>query len=359
MKARNFNIVTGIFILIGFLVFALPTIIIDPFFHYHAPLKKISYRLDMYDERYLNNGIVKNFEYNAIITGTSMTENFKTSEMEELFGVKAVKVPFAGGYYKEIGDNVTVAMTYHPDVKVVIWGLDMNSLIIDKDAPFHGIADQGFQYPYYLTNKNPFDDVEYILNKTILLDKSLEMIKYTKADGKTTSFDEYVAWGGELGKNAVLADYVRPETRADEVILSKANITTIRENLEQNVVEIAKKYPDTDFYIFIPPYSIVYWDQLERNGLVKYYIDALQVEFEELLKCENIKLFAFSNNFELVCNLDNYRDKYHYSAEINSKILRWMATGEPDYLIIMENYRDYLQGIQTFYQEYEYDTIFE
>ena len=44
---------------------------IDPYFHYHAPLPFVRYELN--NDRYQNNGIVKHFEYDAIITGSSMT----------------------------------------------------------------------------------------------------------------------------------------------------------------------------------------------------------------------------------------------------------------------------------------------
>ena len=74
--------------------------IIDPFFHYHAPLAIMEYPLR--NERYQNDGIVKHFQYDAIITGSSMTQNFKTSEFDELFGVTSIKVPFSGGSYKEL-----------------------------------------------------------------------------------------------------------------------------------------------------------------------------------------------------------------------------------------------------------------
>ena len=46
------------------------TALIDPYFHYHAPLDQLEYPLD--NQRYQNDGIVKNFSYNAMITGTSM-----------------------------------------------------------------------------------------------------------------------------------------------------------------------------------------------------------------------------------------------------------------------------------------------
>ena len=51
--------------------------IFDPYFHYHKPFPFVSYR--MYDERYMNDGISRHFDYDAVITGTSMAQNFKPS----------------------------------------------------------------------------------------------------------------------------------------------------------------------------------------------------------------------------------------------------------------------------------------
>ena len=82
--------------------FSAITIYIDPLFHYHKPLEKFNYPI--VDERYQNDGIVRNFEYNSIITGTSMVENFMTSEADEIFGSRFIKIPFSGGRYKEIND---------------------------------------------------------------------------------------------------------------------------------------------------------------------------------------------------------------------------------------------------------------
>lgn len=82
---------------------------VDPYFHYHAPdTDKYYYTLN--NERSQNDGISKHFAYDAIITGTSMTENFKTSEMDAIFGTDSIKVPYAGGSYKEINDNLEIAL---------------------------------------------------------------------------------------------------------------------------------------------------------------------------------------------------------------------------------------------------------
>ena len=105
--------------------------IFDPYFHFHKPFSFISYRL--YDERYINDGISRHFDYDAIITGTSMAQNFKTSEVDALFGVESVKETFSGAGYKELSENLDRALKRRPELKTVIWTMDANAILRDKD----------------------------------------------------------------------------------------------------------------------------------------------------------------------------------------------------------------------------------
>ena len=82
------------------------TAVIDPFFHYHKPLKQLEYPLERGKERYLNNGIIQNFDYDAAITGTSMMQNFKTSQFDDLFGTHSVKVTLTGDTYWAIDEEI-------------------------------------------------------------------------------------------------------------------------------------------------------------------------------------------------------------------------------------------------------------
>ena len=61
----------------GLLAFGGLVAAVDPFFHFHGPAEGLSYALD--SERYQNDGISRHFTYDAVMTGTSMTENFKAS----------------------------------------------------------------------------------------------------------------------------------------------------------------------------------------------------------------------------------------------------------------------------------------
>ena len=104
-------------ILLGGLIFiGAANFLVDPIFHYHAPLNKISYTMD--DERYQNNGIMKHFDYDCIITGTSMVENTKASLVDSLFDVKSVKTCFMGGSYREISENIRVGLKNNSKVEL-------------------------------------------------------------------------------------------------------------------------------------------------------------------------------------------------------------------------------------------------
>ena len=134
---------------------------VDPFFHYHMPLEHLAYPID--SERYQNDGISRNFTYDAVLTGTSMKENFKASRFDSLFGVSSVKIPYAGGYYKEVDQAVRRALSYNPQVKVVCRSLDRSFLFYQKDQ-----QNPAAPSPDYLTDDNPFNDVNYIFNKEVI-----------------------------------------------------------------------------------------------------------------------------------------------------------------------------------------------
>ncbi len=356
MSAKIYNIVLLIIISVFLMLIALPIVIIDPYFHYHKPLADFAYILE--DERHQNNGIVRHFEYNAIITGTSMTQNFKTSMFDEYFGTHSVKVTYAGAHFKEVNDNILVALEENPDIVCVFRGLDTGEIVKEEDLEFDGISTQGYVYPYYLLDSNPFNDVSYFFNKDIFYLMCRDIVN-TRAGNTTTSFDEYQSFreSSQTGKEVVLSTYVRPEYSDYIITLQEEERKIVIENIRQNVTSVAEAYPDVTFYYFFTPYSICSWDMLHQRGTVDYTIETQRVVIEEILKYPNIRLFSFDNDFDLICNLDNYIDAYHYSGNVNDKILYYINNGE--YEITRDNYQEYLLELHGFYNNYDYESIYD
>lgn len=338
------------FILAAFVLLAAFTIYIDPFFHYHAPQENLAYPLSDSNARYQNDGILRHFTYDGVITGTSMAENFKTSEADQLFDANFIKVPFPGGRYKEVNDNLKQVWASGKDIKYVIRCLDYSMLVEDKDSVFSGT-----EYPEYLYDNDPLNDVNYLLNKEVLY-KAFSVLLHTAAGGKTTDFDEYGNWSSTFSYGAEAILGYKLEERAETARrLTEDERSMILGNIRQNVTDLADKHPETIFYLFFSPYSICYWDLMDNSGDVDWMIDAEQVAIEELLKHSNIRLYSFCDNFDLVCNLDNYKDVAHYGEWVNSWILEWMR--EDQYLLTEQNYREYIDTIRDFYGSYDYDSL--
>lgn len=326
------------------------TAVIDPFFHYHKPLEGLSYPIN--NARYQNDGIVKHFAYDAIITGSSMTQNFKASEFDEIFGVNSVKVAYAGAYYKEINENLERAVESNSQIRYILRGLDYRMFLVDKDTERYE------EIPTYLYDKNPFNDVNYLLNKEVLLENSLHVLAYTRGGNLTTNFDDYNNWmeGIEFGKEAVDKTYERAEKAESQEPFTQEDLEMVRGNIEQNVTSLIEANPQITFYLFITPYSIYYFDSLLQSGNLERQLDAEKAAIEMILKYENVRLFSFFDNFEMITDLDNYKDVTHYHEDINSEILRWMYEGE--YELTKDNYLEYCARVRDFYLTYDYDAMF-
>lgn len=354
MQGKKYFKIIILFIISFLILIAGSVLMIDPYFHYHKPLKFLSYCLNNQEQRYINDGIGRYFEYDSIITGTSMTENFKSTLFDKLFNSNSIKVPFSGGSYKEINDNLKRTLKRKKGIKYVLRGLDYELIIQNSDKINYN------NLPTYLYDNNSLNDYKYLFNKVVVIKGLGGVLTYTLLGKNTTTFDEYSNWNNRAisGKENILINYKRnKKENIKEEKLKKKDIDIINENIEKNVISSVKKYPNTKFIYFITPYSIVYWDQLKQEGKIEKQIMAEKYMIEKILEYSNVELYSFFNNYEMICDLDNYKDPGHYMGKINDKILYWISKKE--YQLTKENYEEYIRKNLEFYKNYNYDSIFE
>lgn len=339
-----------IVMLFGLLVpVILLVIVVDPYFHYHKPFSFISYRL--YEERYVNDGLSRNFDYNAVITGTSMAQNFKPSEMDALFGTKAIKMPFSGAGYQELSQNLERALSRNKDLKTVLWAVDYNGLLREYDWQ------QYEEYPTYLYDDDLFNDVHYIFNKSIFYHGVLLNVMMSLKREESTSMDKYSSWQHETGLRHIMGSYDRENVNIPkETEFNEENRKTVTQTIQYNIIDLVNQYPETEFILFYTPYSICYWDALKIKGTTMKQTEAEKVATEMLLQCPNVKLYNFFDQHDVICNTDYYNDDGHYNAEINSKILEWITQEKG--LLTYNNYMQKLEEEREFYLNFDYDSIY-
>lgn len=367
------NTIVIIFVL-GIFV-AIVNVIVDPFFHYHAPWGK--YRL--YNERYINDGIARNFDYDAIIMGNSLTQNFKISQYDELFGVNGVKLPYSGANTaelwtalgraigrdtadmqiakdipdKEYRKHYETQKGYNENVSTVLICIDCDDIINERFWVGYDSA------PGYLYDDSLLNDVEYLFNKDTLYKGTLFNLIMTIRDTESTSFDEYSAWEKENGPYQACAslDMIEPVNEADCIDFTQSDKELAELSLKYNIIPVIEANQSTRFIFVLPPFSIAKWAECYQDGKISYRIDSMYYILSELLKYDNVFIYGFDDEFDLITNLDRYCDAIHYDAEINGWMLGEIASNR--HRIDRENIDVYFQDIRGFYSTYDYTLLNE
>ncbi len=327
--------------------------IIDPFFHYHAPLPGFYYVLD--DQRSQNDGITRNFEYNAILLGTSHIEQFRSSYADELFGVDSVKLPYPGATLREMNEDLLRAFDTHDDIRLVIRTVDQSYLLDGKDAMHLEMG----EYPTWLYNRNPFDDIRYWLNRDVLFKYCARTVlrRLSGVQPGHTSFDDYSAVDASYfsKKNAVGDRWSFDPAPEQMPSLTDEERESIRENVRQNINAVAGEHPETQFICFVPPESILRWGARAESGELMRQLEANEIAVQTMLECDNIRVFNFTAQPEIILDLDNYKDNVHYSTEIADRLLLYMSRGECE--VTGDNAEAVSEAVRTYFSEFDYNSV--
>lgn len=343
MNNKKWTIITITITAILLLIMVCVMIVIDPLFQYHEPLKTISYTID--SEDYQNPGIAKNFDYNSVIVGSSMTENFKPSLFNEQMELKTVKLPFSGARTKNIKKILDISIA-NKKIKKVFYGLDIFSLEAKSEEIRH-------ELPEYLYDNNLVNDVEYVLNKDLMY-RAYENLKNTVKKKENTSLDEAYNWANQYTylENEVVTNYNQNKNNYNS---NPTNLDRVEGNLKNNIIPLIEQNPDTEFYMFFPPYSILYWDWIIKNDKLDGTIQELEYIIEELLNYDNVKVFYFQNIEEIITNLYFYRDYNHYGQVISDYMLECFANEK--YVLNKENYKQELEKMRNLAMNFDYNIL--
>lgn len=314
---------------------------VDPCLYYRMPE---TWDPVFFSERYQAAGLVRNVPADTVVLGTSMVANYRASQVAETFGGTAVRVTLPDGYFSEF-DQVMTALYRKQNPKRVVFGLDANILMRDEDGGHDAVM------PDYLYNKNPLDDVKYLLNKDTLYYSLYVLMANRWGQGQT--LDEGFTWDGDIWWNhmTALEEYPRPEI-ATQQLAAEAYAGQVEENL-QVVTGWLAAHPDTEFDIFFPPYSLLYWDKTIRQGHTDAVFAALEQACRTLLRYDNVRLFGFLFDREITENLDNYCDYVHHSGQVCTEILQKMVAGEME--LTAESWEKTLANWREFVVHYDYD----
>ncbi|MCI9095969.1 MAG: SGNH/GDSL hydrolase family protein [Lachnospiraceae bacterium] len=319
----------------------LAVVVFDPFFQYHKPLKGLKAVLT--DKEYQCVGSLKTFDYDSVIAGSSVSENYNNGWFDQGFGCKSIKAIRSYGATADLCYLLDIAFE-HQDLKYVFYNLDPSALEADPETTYELTG-----CPMYLYDDNYVNDVRYWLNKGVLMEK----IPYLIANSLMGDYDEnnsynWAQWK-EFNSDMILGLYIRKPS-VSEMKPRDYYEDLLRKNLDMLTDRITA-HPETEFYIFVPPYSMLWWDNIYREGDTEAYLYNMEQAMKTLLAYENVKMFYFQNDREIITDLENYMDILHFSPEINRYICDSLIAGKRQ--VNSENYAEEIRSMR----DLAYETV--
>ena len=272
----------GLLLLLGVTV-----ILVDPFFHYHAPIGGLKSVIS--NGEYQCVGTVENFEYDSIILGSSVAENYNNRWFEEAFGGTTIKGIQRSAETVDLLYYLNKAIESN-DIKTVYYSLDNTALSADPEKVYPHAS-----MPLYIHNDNILDDVQYIWNKDVIF----EHIPYMFAMSFVGDYDEGESYNWAqyktFSKEGTLQNYERLKTTSP--MLDEASYKeTIDTNLSA-IESVVKEHPEITFRFICPPYSMLWWDNAYQAGELEQRLYASKAAAERLLPYENVEMYYFGSSF--------------------------------------------------------------
>ncbi|MCM1154226.1 MAG: hypothetical protein NC392_02595 [Roseburia sp.] len=332
-----------------FMAFAAVTALVlyvDPFFHYHAPLPDFPYLVD--NQLSQNPGMAAHMDYDSVILGSSMTVNFNTHWFEEQLGLNTIKLNYSGAYPKDQSNIMDIIFESDNLVKAVFLGIDVMTYT-------GGVEETKYPIPEYLYDDVFLNDIRYVINKDVVLNYILRPL----ADpDKTDLATVYASWWTDeyYNKQWVMHNYESPvpvqeETPAD------AYLESVGKNLDVNICPYIEANPQTVFYIFFPPYSILYWNDVICENHLEATMAEYQYIAQRMLAYENVRVFFFPNQEWIVTDLDNYADYSHYHRDINYYMTQCFADGNCE-VASEEEIEQALEEMRLLIERFDFETLF-
>ncbi len=321
-------------------------IYIDPFFHYHAPLENFPYLVD--NQLSQNPGMAKHMQYDSVILGSSMTVNFNTNWFREEMGLHTIKLNYSGAYPKDQSNIMEVIFESGHTVEAVFLGIDVMTYT-------GGVEETKYPIPEYLYDDNYINDIRYLLNKDVVLNY---IFRQAADPEKTDLATVYQSWWTDeyYNKQWVMHNYEQPE-RVEEETPADAYLESVERNLDANICPYIERNPETVFYIFFPPYSILYWNDVICENHLEATMAEYQYIADRLLPYENVRLFFFPNQEWIVTDLNNYADYSHYHKDINYYMTECFADGSCE-IGSAEEMEQALMKMRLLIQEFDFEELF-
>ncbi|MEZ3435529.1 MAG: hypothetical protein K1W34_13065 [Lachnospiraceae bacterium] len=339
--ALFFAIVFSILIMLSGIAY-----IVDPYFRF-----RVRDNTYIQSELFVCSGLIDNYEYDTLILGSSMTQNFDMDSFREKLDVKPLHIGIGGATFLEINELINLAYGTGKADQFYIC-VDLSSFTSDSGES---------RIPPYLLKDDPISKLQYLLSYEpwfsyipvdicfLMLDRAGVSLppkfEYAK------SIDKLGNWTLDytFGEDIVLQRY-----KNDEFAVSEVDTADLYNRMTKHIDGYLEGFDFSkgEHNFFFPPYSSLFWCDAEDSGYFDYYLQAKKY-FVERASEYGATVYDFQCA-EFTMDLNNYKDTTHYSPEINDWMVDCFANNS--YIITEEDMNEFqeilIQNTAAFREKY-------
>ena len=352
---KKFRTLVFIFFFIAFIpsiIFGFIIWYIDPFALWHKPFYCPNQVYEYKNMRYNAKRFLERSDYDSLIFGSSMLENTSAKEAAKKLGGSFINISIRGSHFNERRFILDYALAKNKNIKQVLTTFDIEII------PFlHTFSYLAMKHWGVLYDKEMLNDYSVYTNKETLayiFSTFFKLIGGKEVSCENRDFDRPASFFAQsehlLGgiKNFVKNDYNLNETKsAVEKIKNKQiskdelnpkDLALIKELFDKDVIEPIKNHQDTEFIMIVAAYSVVksaiaFQTNPAGARLQKYFLKYLLNQ-----NLPNLKVYGF-DDMGFTDDIANYVDLGHYSKDINSKMLDWIAQKKG--ILTTQNFDEY------------------
>ena len=318
--------------------------------------------------RFQSAGIINKYKFDSAIVGTSMAENFNANESSDKLGGFFKNLSLTGSLLKERNIILSYFLS-QKNVKTIIISIDgVSTVQRNRGIPINAWS--------FLYNSNHLDDFSLYLNRkyspyischTTFKSKLSNLVFGECPAHKIESeIEDLTEWQSAPSHNSRFGGIEKWLKHRENVQVSKSiediNIASdliqrkeLHVDIEpeklfdpaefsKNITPLIKKYPQTRFILFFPPYSIFKYaiDAQTKLNVFSQYKDLVESVVLETEIHPNAEVYWFGDK-GFISDLANYKDLTHYKSFYNSVFLDHFH--HKTSIINVKNYKELLNDL--------------
>ncbi|MEI6350242.1 MAG: hypothetical protein WCP06_03955 [Verrucomicrobiota bacterium] len=301
---------------------------IDPLQYY----RKAAYPPEFSESsRYQNPGLARNYPYDALVIGSSVSLGFDTNHLREKLGWNALNLAMSGGTAHEQRLLLDVAMRTGRARHVL---RDLN-FEFSRGRP-DWVTDYDGAFPGYFYDEQPLTKISNYLLNIDVTKKSIRVLLRRCGLHLSRQYSELADLtrpdpARKAGRQAVVEKWKRAEINGWPAAKFPGEFSSenLRASFDENVFEPIRSHPEIQFDLYFPPFSFAYYAIMQR-----FAPEAFQEMFrwkqyvlDKTHPLRNVRVHDFQGVPEIVLDLDRYVDPVHYTREVHDVIIDGVASG--------------------------------